>query len=61
LKRNLRSCQAIYSEPVNKTKAAIIAFYKIKKSWLRKKENLFEDGNVIKERLFLEDNSLSNN
>ena len=38
LKRNLISCQAINSEPVNEAKAAIIASYKITQILVNDKE-----------------------
>jgi hypothetical protein len=57
LKRNLRSRQAIFSKPVNKAKAAIIASYKITEI-LDKKP--FENGNVIKECLVVAGDSIFN-
>jgi hypothetical protein len=59
LNRNLRLGQAIFSKPVNKTKAATIASYKIIEI-LAKKKKPFEDGNVIEECLVVVGDSLFN-
>jgi hypothetical protein len=53
-------CHAIFSESLNKVKAAVIASYEITEILAKKKKELFEDGDMIKERFVVTGNSIFN-
>jgi hypothetical protein len=53
-------CHAIFSESLNKVKAPVIASYEITEILAKKKKELFEDGDMIKERFVVTGNSIFN-